>query len=262
MSSHVKSAAPFFLCSLSVAFFYVLKTMGQNVLNSRRRLRLALTSSLLATGFVGRHSHLVTVLEFRQDDPGGNDGDQGNAKVESNADKVVCTTFRLHGPGDGLAQGFEASQDTAVVGQRGEIGGVLTDEPVQELLKGLATKGPEEDKGVGFAESTGEPVKDGRFGSIIELILEDGGPDPCAGQNGDDGDECDLGTGLDVDALAIEKPRDEERGGDTGKVGEEGGESTRAHGEVGCEPGAEETVVEVADEEGWEEEENATRGQQ
>lgn len=144
-----------------------------------------------------------------------------------------------------------------MVRQRREIGSVLSNKPVQELLESLATKLPEEDESIGLAESTLEPVKDGWLGSIVELLLENSCPDPGTSKNGDDGQEGDSGSCLDVDRLSVQQSRNKERANDSGKVGEEGRKGARSNGEVGCQPCAHKAVVEVADEERRDEKKHA-----
>lgn len=109
-----------------------------------------------------------------------------------------------------------------MIRERREIGAVLTNKPVEELLEGLATEGPEENKRIRLSEAAFKPVKDGGFRQVIELILEDGRPDPGPYQDKDDGYEGDLGAGLDVDRLSVKKCCDHERREDTREVGEEG----------------------------------------
>lgn len=84
--------------------------------------------------------------------------------------------------------------------------------------------------------------------------MQDGGPDPGADKDGDNTDERDAATGFDVDFLVVEQCGNDERAEDAGEVGEETGEGTRSNGEVFGQPGTDETVVEVADEECWEQE--------
>lgn len=76
---------------------------------------------------------------------------------------------------------------------------------------------------------------------------------PCSNENRDDGDESNASTRLDVEFLIVEQERDDERTENTSKVGEEAAECSRSNGEVRSEPRRHETVVEVADEESWEE---------
>lgn len=141
----------------------------------------------------------MALLELAEDIPRRRDRDQQDAKVESDRDKVVGVSLRLHAgwserlgedcktqndsrPSDSLAQRLDTSEDTGVVGERGEVGGVLTDEPVEELLEGLSTKRPKEDESVSLAESALAEVEQGGLGGVVELVLEDDGPDPSSGE--------------------------------------------------------------------------------
>ena len=81
-----------------------------------------------------------------------------------------------------------------MVRERGQIGGVLADKPVQELLEGLSRELPEEDERVRLAEATLEPIEDGRLGGVVELLLQDGGPDPGAGEQQNDGSDSGIIT--------------------------------------------------------------------
>ena len=162
-------------------------------------------------------------------------------------------------PRNSLSQRLETTENTSVVRERGQIGGVLADKPVQELLEGLSRELPEEDERVRLAEATLEPIEDGRLGGVVELLLQDGGPDPGASEQDDDAGEGDLGAGLDEDGLPVEQGGDDEGGEDAREVGEEAGEGARADGEVGRQPGAHEAVVEVADEEGRQQQQDAAR---
>lgn len=129
-------------------------------------------------------------------------------------------------------------------------------------MKGLAGKGPEEDNPVRFSEPSLEPVEDGTLGGIVELLLQDRRPDPGADENGDDGRERDPRPGLDVDRLPVEQEGDDEGAEDAGEVGEERREGPGPDGEVRGQPGADEAVVEIGDEEGRQEQQDAARGDQ
>ena len=56
-------------------------------------------------------------------------------------------------PRNGLSQRLETTQNTSVVRERRQIGSILRDEPIQELLKGLAGELPEENERVRTAET-------------------------------------------------------------------------------------------------------------
>lgn len=103
-----------------------------------------------------------------------------------------------------------------------QIGGVLTDQPVQGLLEGLAGESPEKDEPVGPAEAAPVPVENGLLGAVVELLLQDGSPDPDTYQNSNNGAEGDAGARLDVDGLAVQQSGDEGGAEDAGGVGEEG----------------------------------------
>lgn len=85
-----------------------------------------------------------------------------------------------------------------------QISGVLSDKPVEELLESLAAELPEEDKSVAFAEAAFEPVEDGGFRGVIELLLEDRSPDPGSREDSDDCNECDFGSAVHGDLLVVE----------------------------------------------------------
>lgn len=137
-----------------------------------------------------------------------------------------------------------------------QISGVLSDEPVQELLEGLATELPKEHQRIALSEAALEPIKYRSLWHIIELLLQDGRPDPSSGQNGNDSEERNLRALLDMDLLVIEQCRNDERAKDSSKVGEEARESACADGKVRREPRAHEAVVKVADKEGGEQEQD------
>jgi hypothetical protein len=134
---------------------------------------------------------------------------------------------------------------------------ILPNQPVQKLLKRLSAKLPKEDQRITLPEPALEPIKHRRLRHVVELLLQDRRPDPCPRQDGDDGDEGDLRALLDVDVLVVKQRRDDEGAEDTREVGEEAGEGARAHREVLCEPSAHEAVVEVRDEEGGKQEQDA-----
>lgn len=71
-------------------------------------------------------------------------------------------------PSDGLTQRLDTSQDTSVVTETAEVGGVLPNDPVQELLEGLSRELPEEDQGICRAEAALEPVKHGWLLGVVE----------------------------------------------------------------------------------------------
>jgi len=131
-----------------------------------------------------------------------------------------------------------------------QIGRILSDKPVQELLERLATELPEEHKSVALSEAACKPVEDWCFGHIVELLLQDRGPDPCSNEDHNNGEKCDACASLDVNLLIVEEGCNDERAEDSGKVGEEAGKRAGANGEVCREPGAHKAVVKVADEEG------------
>jgi hypothetical protein len=124
---------------------------------------------------------LARVLELAEHVPRRRDGDEEDAKVEADRDKVVDVGLGLHRPGDRLAEGLDAAEDARVAREVREVGRVLADEPVEELLEGLASKGPEEDEGVGPAKLRRCPVEQGLV--VVVLLLEDDGPDPGADED-------------------------------------------------------------------------------
>ena len=69
-----------------------------------------------------------------------------------------------------------------MVGERRQVGGVLADEPVEELLEGLAGELPEEDERISTAETALEPVEDWGLSSVVEPVLQNGSPDPGTGE--------------------------------------------------------------------------------
>lgn len=170
---------------------------------------------------------------------------------------MVRVALTLHGPSNSLAQRLHTAQNTSVVRQIAQIGRVLADNPVQELLERLAAKLPEENQRIRGPKAALEPVEHGLGLGVVEPLLQNGGPDPRADEDGDDADEGDLSALLDVDALVVEQSGDDEGAEDAGEVGEERAERAAADGEVGGEPGAHEPVVEVADEEGGQQEQDA-----
>lgn len=72
-------------------------------------------------------------------------------------DALVDLSLGLERPGDRLAEGLEAAQDAGVARERRQVGRILADEPVQELLEGLAGERPEEDD-CGGRRSRGQDV--------------------------------------------------------------------------------------------------------
>ena len=150
---------------------------------------------------VQRLCHLVALLQAAEDNPRGQDRQKQDPKVEAERDKVVGVALGLHPaisstldvkkpnsrPRDGLTQRLDTSQDTGVVRQGRDVGGVLPDEPVQELLERLSAKLPEEHERVRLAEAALAEVEEGRGGHVVELVLEDDGPDPGADEDEDDG---------------------------------------------------------------------------
>lgn len=201
-------------------------------------------------------NRLVAALKLRQHNPRGQNAQHGESKVDSDRYEVVGVALALHSPRNGLAESLNTTQNTGVMRQVGQIGGVLPNQPVEELLESLTAELPEENERVGLSEAALEPVEYGRGGSVVELVLQDGGPDPCTNEDGDDAAKSDLRAELDVDLLVVEERGDDERTENTSEVGEEGAECARANREVGGQPSAHEAVVEVADEEGGEEEQN------
>lgn len=198
----------------------------------------------------------MAALELRQHNPRRQNAEDGETEVDPNGHEVVRVALALHSPRHCLAQRLYTAQNTCVVRQIRDVGGVLANQPVQELLEGLTAELPEENERVRLSEAALEPVEYWRGGGIVELVLQNRGPDPGTNQDGDDADESRLRTGLDVDPLVVEERGDDEGAENAGEVGEEGAERARADGEVGGQPGAHEAVVEVADEEGGKEEQD------
>ncbi|KAJ8115505.1 hypothetical protein OPT61_g2874 [Boeremia exigua] len=159
---------------------------------------------------------------------------------------MIRVALALHGPRHRLPQRLHTAQNPRVMRQIRQIGCVLPHQPVQKLLERLAAELPEEDECVRAAEAAAEPVKYGGGG----------------GGNGDDADKRHFSAQLDVQALIVQQRSDEERAEDAREVGEEGAERARPHGEVRRQPGAHEAVVEVADEESREEQQNAAADEQ
>ena len=214
--------------------------------------RLVVSLNLLLS-----NNRLMAAFQLRQNNPSRQDAQHSEAKVDADRHKVVRVALALHGPSNSLTQRLHTAQDTSVVRQVAQISRVLADDPVQKLLERLAAKLPEENQRIRGPKAALEPVEHGLGLGIVELLLQDGGPDPGADEDGDDADEGNLGALLDVDALVVEQSGDDEGAEDAGEVGEEGAERAAAHGEVGGEPGAHEAVVEVAYEEGRQQEQDA-----
>lgn len=127
----------------------------------------------------------------------------------------------------------------------------------------LASKCPEEDQCVRLAETALEPIKDRRLRQVVvELVLQDCRPNPGTSEHKDDCSKGDSRPRLDVDGLPVQQAGDEEGGDDPGKVGEERGEGARPNSEVAGQPGALESVVEVADEERWQQHDDTAGGNQ
>lgn len=74
-------------------------------------------------------------------------------------------------PSDGLTQRLDTSQDTSVVTETAEVGGILPNDPVEELLEGLSRELPEEDQGVCGPKAALEPVKYGWLLGVVESGL-------------------------------------------------------------------------------------------
>lgn len=125
-------------------------------------------------------------------------------------------------PSDSLTQRLDTPQDTSVVTETAEVGGVLPNDPVEELLEGLSGKLPEEDQGVCGSKAALEPVKHGRLFGVVEPGLEDTSPDPRSSEHSDDRDlitgvsavdfpgpncthEGDFGSSLDLDVLSVKE---------------------------------------------------------
>ena len=75
---------------------------------------------------------------------------------------MVRVALTLHGPSNSLAQRLHTAQNTSVVRQIAQIGRVLADNPVQELLERLAAKLPEENQRIRGPKAALEPVEQGR----------------------------------------------------------------------------------------------------
>ena len=65
-----------------------------------------------------------------------------------------------------------------------------------------------------------------------------------------------------MNILVVEQESYQERRKDSSEVSEETAEGSRANGKVSREPGAGETIVEIADKEGWKQQQNPTGDEQ
>jgi hypothetical protein len=160
-------------------------------------------------------------------------------------------------PSNGLPQCLHTPQDTRVMAQIRQIRRVLPHQPVQKLLERLAAKLPKEHERIALPETALEPIEHGRLRHVVELLLQDRRPDPRARQDGHNCDESNLRALFDVNVLVIQQRCNDEGAEDARKVGEEAAERARAHRKVLGEPGADEAVVEVADEEGRQQQQDA-----